>query len=128
MQLKPRFENFKIKERYELLTDDNGIKFFLTKIEAYIKSDKLELTITPYEFWCVVNNKTNDWSNKKIISYSSDAFWKSHKKDVLFNKVINGIRVKEVLNGKHYIFCNKQVPKEETDFGIKTTFEVSLDK
>lgn len=128
MQLKPRFESFKIKEKHELLKDDTGATFSLTKIQVYLPQNKYEIAISPYEYWCVINDKMDIWSDKTTISFGSYAFWKDSKRENLIQKTICGVKIKEVLSGEHYIFCNKKMPKrKDGDFGVKTTFEISID-
>jgi hypothetical protein len=123
MQLKPRFEKFKIKERHKLLKDDSGATFYLTKVEAFIPSDKNEVTTTPYEYWCVINDKQDNWSNKKVVSYGSEAFWKANERTNLLDTEIKGLRIKEVFSGSHYYFSTKKMPSDE-DKGVRTTFEI----
>ena len=43
MQVKPRFETYKILEQYPILTDDTGNEMCLTLLEVKLPSDEDEI-------------------------------------------------------------------------------------
>ena len=116
MQVKPRFETFKILEEYPFMKDDLGNVMCLTLLEVKLPTDESEIIETTYKYWCIAGKKQEQWGNKSI-SYSSIAFWKAKKKDKLFKDVVNEFTIEEVECGEHTMFDN-------ADFGLRTTFKI----
>ena len=50
MQVKPRFETYKILEQYPFLKDDTGNEMCLTFLEVKLPSDENEIMESTYRF------------------------------------------------------------------------------
>ena len=118
MQVRPRFETFKIIEQYPFLKDDTNNEICLTLMEVKLPSNRLELIETPYRFWCCIGSRQEQWNNKAI-SYQSVAYWRDKKRDKLFKGNINGFKIEEIEDGEHRLFDN--------NYGLRTTFIIKQD-
>jgi hypothetical protein len=121
MQVKPRFESYKILETHPIVIDDTGNQISLTLISATLPSDKDEIVTTPYQFWAVIGKNQVVWGNKAI-SYDSAAFWKHDNKRKLISTIINDIEITEVEDGEHGLFIiprTQEIPGKRTRFKIK---------
>jgi hypothetical protein len=117
MQVKPRFETYKIVEQHSLLKDDTGNEFCLTLLEVKLPSDDDEITETPYKFWTVVGKNQYKWSNKSV-SHESIAFWRSDTRKNLFKGTVQGIIIEEIEDGIHTVI-DKDKP------GLRTRFKIT---
>jgi hypothetical protein len=117
MQVKPRFETFKILQQYPFLKDDTGNDICLTLMEVKPQSHDDEIVETPYQYWCCIGKKQEQWNNKAI-SYESVAYWKAKSKENLFKGNVNGFDIEEVENGQHFMF-DKNVCGLRTIFKLK---------
>lgn len=103
MQVKPRFESFKILEQYSILKDDTGSEICLTLFEVMLPSNIYTFTESSYLFWEVVGKNQEQWNNKSV-SYSNIAFWKKKQEHKYFNKTIKGFKIEEIEDGSHFLF------------------------
>ena len=121
MQVKPRFQSYKILEEFYLLTDDTGNKFNLVLIEVKLPDSIDEIVETTYKFWTVIgNNKQITWSNKAV-SYEDVCYYKDKVKANLFKEIINGFNIEEVVSGFHHVFVTDNIKEQE---GLRTTFTI----
>ena len=67
MQVRPRFETFKIIEQYPFLKDDTNNEMCLTLMEVKLTSNRLEIIDTPYRFWCCIGNRQEQEVSEAII-------------------------------------------------------------
>ena len=116
MQVKPRFETFKIIEQYPFIKDDTGNEMCLTLLEVKLPSDEDEIIESTYTFWTVIGKNQHQWNNKAI-SYESVAFWKDKTKDKLFNGIVQGFIIEEKEAGEHKFIDNNNL-------GLKTVFKI----
>lgn len=116
MQVKPRFETFKIIEQYPFLKDDTGNEMCLTLLEVKLPSNEREVIESTYKFWTVIGKNQYQWNNKAV-SYESVAFWKVKTKDKLFNDIIHGFTIEEIEYGSHLLFDND-------NYGLRTIFKI----
>lgn len=114
MQVKPRFEVYKIIEQYTFLKDDTNNEICLTLLEVKLPNSKMEVIESSYKFWTVIGKNQQIWNNKSV-SYESVAYWKSSNK-VLFKDIVNGFLVEEKENGTHNLFSQS---------GARTTFTIN---
>lgn len=115
MQVKPRFETYKILEQYPLIKDDTGNEMCLTLLEAKLPSSDDVIVESTYKFWSVIGKNQQQWNNKAV-SYSSVAFWKTKTKDKLFKSVIRGFIIEEKEDGEHRLIDNNP--------GLRTVFKI----
>lgn len=69
MQVKPRFDNYKILEQNPIFKDDTGAELCLTHFSAKISGDESIIVDSNYTFWTVVSKSSYTWNNKAV-SYS----------------------------------------------------------
>ena len=120
MQVKPRFESYKIVEQYPFLIDDTGNEICLTLMEVWLKSDETEIMETPYRFWCCIGKRQERWNNKAV-SYLDIAFWKDEKRKKLFKDTIHEFLIEEIEDGEHFVFSNEKP-------GLRTCFKLTRNK
>lgn len=114
MQVKPRFESYKILEQHHVLKDDKGEELCLTLFEAKLPDNEHDMIVTPYRFWTVVCKNSYQWANKAV-SYEDCAYYRKEPK--LFSGIINGIEVEEYLCGTHRVL-------DDDKSGPKTSFKI----
>lgn len=120
MQVKPRFETYKIIEQHPILKDDTGNEMCLTLLEVKLPSNEDEVMESPYRFWTVIGKNQHQWLNKAV-SYDGVAYWRSQQKDKLFNDVVNGFAIEEKEHGEHSII-------DKNTKGSTTIFKISRNK
>ncbi len=116
MQVKPRFETYKILEQYTVLKDDTGNELCLSLLEVKLPSTEDEIIDSTYKFWTVIGKIQKTWGNKAI-SYESFAFYKDPNKKNLFKGIVNGFIVEEKEFGQHYV--------DDVNVGLKTKFIIT---
>jgi hypothetical protein len=125
MQVKPRFEYFKILEQYFILKDDTNNDMCLTLFEVKLPDSTTEIIESSYKFWAIVGKTQVSWGNKSSdktpISYDNNAYWRSKERKNLFKGEINGFLIEEEIRGFHNMFLTK-FPPDEKEFGLKTAF------
>lgn len=119
MQVKPRFETFKILEQYPFIKDDTGNEICLTLLEVKLPSNEDEVMESAYKFWTVIGKNQYQWNNKAV-SYESVAFWKVKTKEKLFKGIVQGFTIEEKEAGEHKIFDNNS--------GLRTVFLINRNR
>ena len=105
MQVKPRFENFKIVKSYPIITDDIGNQMCLCLIEVKPNSDDSEIVISSYKCWTVIGTKITTNYKNGAVGYNSNAYWKNKKlKRKLIKTEIENIKIEEKICGEHSLF------------------------
>lgn len=120
MQVKPRFETFKILEQYPFLKDDTGNEMCLTLLEVKLPSDEDEVMESAYKFWTVIGKNQHQWNNKAV-SYESVAFWKAKTKDKLFKDIVQGFTIEEKEAGEHRFI-------DKDNSGLRTVFKINRNR
>jgi hypothetical protein len=120
MQVKPRFEMFKILEQYPFLKDDTGNEMCLTLLEVKLQSDECEVMESTYKFWTIIGKNQYQWNNKAV-SYESVAFWKVKKKDKLFKDTVQGFTIEEKEDGEHRFI-------DKDNLGLRTVFKINRNR
>ena len=115
MQVKPRFETYKILEQYPILTDDTGNEMCLTLLEVKLPSDEDEIMESTYKFWTVIGKKQEQYNNKAV-GYENIAFWKAKTKH-LFKDIVHGFTIEEKEDGVHCVF--------DVEKGLRTFFKIN---
>jgi hypothetical protein len=120
MQVKPRFETFKILEQYPFIKDDAGNEMCLTLLEVKLPSDESEVVESTYKYWVVIGKNQHQWNNKAV-SYESVAFWRAKKKEKLFKDIVQGFTIEEIESGEHRVFDND-------NSGLRTVFKINRNR
>ena len=126
MQVKPRFETYKILEQYPFLKDDTGNEMCLTFLEVKLPSDEDEVIESTYKFWVVIGKKQEQWNNKAV-GYESNAFWKTKTKEKLFKDIVQGFTIEEKESGEHCIFDTGNYFSDfsKVEKGLRTRFKIT---
>jgi hypothetical protein len=114
MQVKPRFESYKVLKQIPLLKDDLGNDMCLTLLEVKLNSNIFEIVESPYTFWTVLGKNQEQYSNKSI-AHSHVAFWREKKS--FFKDIVEGMLVEEIIDGQHFLFSDI--------VGVRTIFKIS---